>query len=399
MNYDSRTMPLARNSMRASLAHIESAQLARRLADAEPTYIFKHALVQDSAYTTLTRHERKRLHRLVAETLERVEPHAVDENAARLAFHFESAEEFSQAIVYYRRAATRAVSLYAYEEAIQHLQRARRLLGAEGAWESQLLLLEQEADVCRLLREGRRALGLYQEALNVWGAAADADLMLAIRLHRKIVETVAEVKFNVDLAEYQATAQARAASRAMLGEQFQMIEREPPHRETVGLLIALATDAGRTQIPSDWNLAQQYARAAVEMAEALDEPMLLSRALGVLADGLDSLGQLRENLAVATRRFELIHDPRVDDARERLDARCGLGQAQLYVGAYRQALPAFQEAHAFAAQIHSTDQQFNTLALLTQCYLRLDQWDEALHVETELRAFAKQHGRERTGPT
>jgi len=45
------------------------------------TYIFKHALVQDTAYQSLLKKDRGRLHRAVAEAFERAFPDQLDENA------------------------------------------------------------------------------------------------------------------------------------------------------------------------------------------------------------------------------------------------------------------------------------------------------------------------------
>jgi predicted ATPase len=72
-------------NLNASLTQLETAQLVRRADDAERMYQFKHALVQDTAYQSLLKHERKHLHRVVGEALEEAYPAQLDENAALLA--------------------------------------------------------------------------------------------------------------------------------------------------------------------------------------------------------------------------------------------------------------------------------------------------------------------------
>ena len=74
----------------SQLAQLESAQLVRRHTDpstgsGELAYLFKHTLVQETAYASLLRQERRRLHRAVAETLERAYPERLDEFAPMLA--------------------------------------------------------------------------------------------------------------------------------------------------------------------------------------------------------------------------------------------------------------------------------------------------------------------------
>jgi len=61
--------PLAddRNPQRGS----EAGLLFKQGAAPQPTYLFKHALVQDAAYGTLLREPRRALHARIVETLEK----------------------------------------------------------------------------------------------------------------------------------------------------------------------------------------------------------------------------------------------------------------------------------------------------------------------------------------
>ncbi len=54
------------------LAQLESAQLIRRLADEDLTYLFKHALTQEAAYQSLLLKTRREMHLRVAATIEAV---------------------------------------------------------------------------------------------------------------------------------------------------------------------------------------------------------------------------------------------------------------------------------------------------------------------------------------
>jgi len=114
------------NSLPHTLNAIANAQLIRRSDEkgADNAYWFKHALVQDTAYASLMRHDRKRLHRLVAETLERVYPERATELAPRLAEHFDEAGETARALFYFERAAESAAARYANREALDFYTRA-----------------------------------------------------------------------------------------------------------------------------------------------------------------------------------------------------------------------------------------------------------------------------------
>ena len=61
--------------------------LAQTLPELE--YLFRHALIQDAAYRSLVKADRRALHRAVGEMLERAYPDRIDELAPLLARHFD----------------------------------------------------------------------------------------------------------------------------------------------------------------------------------------------------------------------------------------------------------------------------------------------------------------------
>jgi predicted ATPase len=77
----------------SQLNALESSGLIR-LAAAQPEleYLFRHALIQDAAYYSLLKQDRKQLHLAAGEALEYLYPDHRDELAATLAYHFEKAE-------------------------------------------------------------------------------------------------------------------------------------------------------------------------------------------------------------------------------------------------------------------------------------------------------------------
>jgi predicted ATPase len=74
------------------LTQLENSQLVRRLTDAELAYLFKHGLIRDTAYASLLRTDRKRLHLQVARSYETLfGERGMDEHAAILAQHYAEA--------------------------------------------------------------------------------------------------------------------------------------------------------------------------------------------------------------------------------------------------------------------------------------------------------------------
>src|SRR5215813_11943233 len=107
------------NTINQDLSAIEASGLIR-LAQVEPelAYIFKHALVQEVAYESLLRSDRKRMHRLVGESLERLYPGQEHDLAPVLAHHFQRAEDQVKALKYYTLAGDLAARRFANTEAV-----------------------------------------------------------------------------------------------------------------------------------------------------------------------------------------------------------------------------------------------------------------------------------------
>ena len=118
--------------LRGALDQLVAAGLIiRRGARPQASFVFKHALVQDTAYGTLLRGRRQELHATIARVLEERSAQqgvSVREHAAVLAHHWLRAEEWERALSHSLAAAERAQELYARPEAISHYWQALELL-------------------------------------------------------------------------------------------------------------------------------------------------------------------------------------------------------------------------------------------------------------------------------
>lgn len=100
-----------------------------KLATVRPDleYLFRHALVQDAAYGSLLKQERRDLHGKVAEALEELYPDRREELAPVLAMHFEQAGDNDKAIDYLIAGGRHAIDANAIQEAFAAYDRARTL--------------------------------------------------------------------------------------------------------------------------------------------------------------------------------------------------------------------------------------------------------------------------------
>lgn len=111
--------------LRSALDQLTDAGLVfRRGTPPTATFLFKHALVQDAAYSTLLRGQRQELHARLAATLERQFPEIADSQPETLARHFEEASMDDKAVDYWARAGKRSATRSAMAEAASQIEKA-----------------------------------------------------------------------------------------------------------------------------------------------------------------------------------------------------------------------------------------------------------------------------------
>jgi predicted ATPase len=122
-------LQLAEPDLREALRRLVEAGLVfQRGAPPTAEYLFKHALVQDTAYSTLLRGPRQALHRQIAEALEQRFPDLVETRPEIVAHHYGEAAMADTAIIYWHRAGKLSVAKSAVREAVAQLRRGLSLL-------------------------------------------------------------------------------------------------------------------------------------------------------------------------------------------------------------------------------------------------------------------------------
>ena len=94
----------------------------------EATFLFKHALVQDTAYSMLLRGPRQAQHARIARAIEGRFPAVADTQPEILAHHFTGAGLPEKGVVYWCRAGQQSAAKSALVEAITQLRRGLRLI-------------------------------------------------------------------------------------------------------------------------------------------------------------------------------------------------------------------------------------------------------------------------------
>src|SRR5439155_9081932 len=94
------------------------------------SYLFKHALVQDAAYSTLLRGRRQELHARAAAALEEHFADLVERQPELLAHHLTGAGDSERAVDQWLKAGRHAAARLAHVEAIGHFERGLAALAA-----------------------------------------------------------------------------------------------------------------------------------------------------------------------------------------------------------------------------------------------------------------------------
>jgi predicted ATPase len=108
---------------------VEAGLLNQRHRGSHVTYVFKHTLLQDAAYESLLRSNRRMYHAKIARTLAERSPETLETQPELLAHHYTEAGLVHDALGFWLRAARRATERSANAEAISHITRGLELLG------------------------------------------------------------------------------------------------------------------------------------------------------------------------------------------------------------------------------------------------------------------------------
>ncbi len=252
------------------LKELIAAQLV--IEEAAELFAFRHALTQQAISADLLVRERQRLHRSIAETLERLSKTILlrEQYLEDLAYHSYEACMWQQALEYAQEAGEKALTLYAQQAAIDHFTRA-------------------------------------VEAAHHLSQTPPAKLYLA---RGQAYETLGD--FDRARGDYERTLDA---ARTV----------QDRHIEWQSMLSLGFLWSGH-----DYEQAGVWYRQALELAKELDDFTLRARSLNRLGNWLQNTGQIQEALE-AHQQALLLFEARAD--RQGMAATLGeLGMAYFFAG-------------------------------------------------------------------
>ncbi len=316
----------------AGLSELARAELVRALNDAEPAYFFKHALVQDTAQSTLLHGEYKRLNLLVAQAYERVYPaQTMNEYAAVLAQHYDAAGDDAKTLLYATRAGDLAAHLYANAEAIEYythaIDHAQKIADAGAALRE---LFTKRGRLYELRGSHAAALANYDEMEEVAQARGDRALELGALMARATIYSTPTMQFDPAHARslcenalaLARTLQDRAAEAKILwnlmlfshysaqyeqaivyGVQAIALARELDLREQLAYALNDISRVYFTQNQPEQGIAA--AQEATGLWRALDNKPMLADNLNTLGTFYANVGDNERALAFTAEAYHL----------------------------------------------------------------------------------------------
>jgi tetratricopeptide (TPR) repeat protein len=246
----------------------------------EPTYAFKHVLLQEVAYRSLLPARRQALHAAVGQLLEARYAGQFDQTYALLAYHYAQTTQAAKTIEYLRRASEQAASHYAHVEAVASLRAA-------------LAQVEQlpaaQRDACRLDLILRQAHALFSLG--------------------RLEETQALLLQQQALLVQLQDAQLTGRYALLLGQTAQQL--------------------------GHWEQAAQHAQQAIQAATSCSDEETVGQAYYVLAMERYWVGRPLEGIAYSQQAVTLL---------ERSVAHSQLGMAYLVMGLHYLILGNFEAA-------------------------------------------------------
>jgi predicted ATPase/class 3 adenylate cyclase len=298
-------------------------------------YRFRHGLMQEAVYESLSKRRRARWHRLAGEVLERLAGDQVERYAEALAHHFVQADLPERALPYLLIAGRRAADSYANEAAAATFAQAKALLeripnvSAADRWAIHIGL----SDALAATGDHRGALAEL-ETLRTSGLTEAVAPHLRAGLHRRLAKSAERS------GEMERALAELALARASLG----------PANEEEG--DASRLERAQIELTLGWMLfrqghteaAQTAALAALQAAEELADLNAIAAACNLLGGLAYTTGDLAQAVALSERSLALRRE--IGDPAGMAAAYSNLGVLAVAQGQWDQAIEHFERALA-----------------------------------------------------
>ena len=338
-------LSIARKPEDALLDALDEAVAAQLVAPGRGEWFaFTHDKIREVLYDELNPIRRRRLHLSIAEGLERLEEGGKDVAVEDLAHHFVHSGDYEKGLVYAERAASAAVNVFAWEEAMTMLERARECAEALERVDELLRIDEAMGDAAMGSGDFPAATELYERAIAASSAAPD----VCNRLRGKVGEA------------YVVSGDPRGEEQVL-----RALDVLDPAARPQEAAHAMMIQARYLHLRGELEQAAEIYMKAIELAEPLGDSNFLVRLHSFLSGTYQHLADFDRSDAAAERCIAI-------GKAENLHAGLMLGYEFLaensyYRGFWHRSIEMNEREEALALETHAGERygwaQFRALSL------------------------------------
>ena len=144
----------------------------------ELNYLFRHALIRDAVYQMQLKQRLRELHKLAAETIERLYRNDLEKQYYQLANHYEKAEITKKAIEYLEKAGNSAKNNYQNEQALNFYNKLLNIIGKNKDHKvMEVETLIKKGQILKLVGKWDKAKMNFEKALSLAKKIKDKDCL------------------------------------------------------------------------------------------------------------------------------------------------------------------------------------------------------------------------------
>lgn len=274
---------------------LDAALEGAMLEETSEGYRFRHMLIRQTLYESLSHTRRRWLHTRTAEAIESLASARSSQHSAEaLAFHYNRSDQRERALPYLLQAGQRAFDIYALEMARDHFEQALQLMDELGVDEPEQRwqALERLGRCAYILADTQRAVACFEQALALEATdrwQPDPDARLQLRLLAAFALTTIG-----DMAAADRYLEQALAERGQIQEESS---------EYAYLLYNIAVYAWHR---FDYLKAYEAAQRSLEVAQRLNDPEAIARGYEMLALTAHSLGDWQQGRDFEALRTSLL---------------------------------------------------------------------------------------------
>lgn len=303
-------------------------------------YVFKHALLRQAVYESVSKRQRRGYHLTAAEWLAKQGGERASEYAALVAGHFEAAEDWNRAALWHGQAGRQAYEAYESSAAAAHYQKALQFSRQANIPEAERL------DWHEFLGKSLFALARYDEALSVY------QEMRAIADAAASVDGWARAWYNI------AYVHDHVGNNTLSLESAENALRLADKGAKPELLIRAVYGKGWALYRlGDANSAIHLGQLALRLARSLESQVAsqreMAQACQLLGAAYELHGELEKSAQYEQRALDLYRNLR--DRRGEAAMLNNQGVGAFVRGDYQTAITCYEQALRVACEIGSQD--------------------------------------------